>query len=87
MQLLTERIQNHIKNLVQHFGTAVYVWDVVNEPLDPTQSDCLEHGPFYQVLGREYIDIALQAARDYAPPERSSSSTTTARRIPTGCSA
>lgn len=68
VQLLTQRIQNHIKNVVQHFGTAVYVWDVVNEPLDPSQSDCLQHGPFYQVLGRQYIDIALQAARQYAPP-------------------
>jgi endo-1,4-beta-xylanase len=68
VQLLTQRIQNHIRNLVQHFGTAVYVWDVVNEPLDPTQPDCLEHGPFYQVLGRQYINIALQAARQYAPP-------------------
>jgi endo-1,4-beta-xylanase len=68
VQLLTQRIQNHIKNVVQHFGTAIYVWDVVNEPLDPSQSDCLAHGPFYQVLGPQYIDIALQAARDYAPP-------------------
>jgi endo-1,4-beta-xylanase len=68
VQLLTQRIQNHIQNLVQHFGTAVYVWDVVNEPLDPTQPDCLEHGPFYQVLGRQYINVALQAARQYAPP-------------------
>jgi endo-1,4-beta-xylanase len=68
VQLLTQRIQNHIKNVVQHFGTAIYVWDVVNEPLDPSQSDCLQHGPFYQVLGRQYIDIALQAARQYAPP-------------------
>lgn len=68
VQLLTQRIQNHIKNEVQHFGTAVYVWDVVNEPLDPSQSDCLEHGPFYQVLGAKYISIALEAARQYAPP-------------------
>ncbi|MFI4885828.1 MAG: endo-1,4-beta-xylanase [Steroidobacterales bacterium] len=68
VQLLTQRIQSHIKNVVQHFGTAVYVWDVVNEPLDTSQSDCLAHGPFYQVLGPQYIDIALQAARDYAPP-------------------
>lgn len=65
--LLTQRIQNHIKGVVQHFGTAVYVWDVVNEPLDPAQSDCLQHGPFYQVLGESYIDISLQAARTYAP--------------------
>ncbi len=68
VQLLTQRIQSHIKALVQHFGTAVYVWDVVNEPLDPSQPDCLEHGPFYQVLGPRYIDIALEAAREYAPP-------------------
>jgi endo-1,4-beta-xylanase len=67
VQLLTQRIQNHIENVVQHFGTAVYVWDVVNEPLDGTQSDCLQHGPFYQVLGAKYIESALQAARQYAP--------------------
>jgi endo-1,4-beta-xylanase len=61
-------IQEHIQNEVQHFGNKVYVWDVVNEPLDPSQPDCLAHGPFYQVLGKAYIDIALQAARQYAPP-------------------
>jgi endo-1,4-beta-xylanase len=66
--LLTQRIQSHIMGEVQHFGSAVYVWDTVNEPLDPTQSDCLSHGPFYQVLGASYIDIALKAARQYAPP-------------------
>jgi len=67
VSLLTQRIQTHIMNEVQHFGSAVYVWDVVNEPLDPTQSDCLSHGPFYNVLGAKYIDIALRAAREYAP--------------------
>ena len=61
-------IREHIQSEVQHFGTAVYAWDVVNEPIDPTQPDCLFHGPFYQVLGKEYIDVALQAAREYAPP-------------------
>jgi endo-1,4-beta-xylanase len=61
-------IQEHIQNEVQHFGSKVYVWDVVNEPLDPSQPDCLAHGPFYQVLGKSYIDVALQAARQYAPP-------------------
>ena len=60
-------IQEHIQSEVQHFGTKVYAWDVVNEPLDPSQPDCLNHGPFYQVLGKSYIDVALQAARQYAP--------------------
>ena len=65
--VVTANIQEHIQNEVQHFGTNVYVWDVVNEPLDPSQTDCLAHGPFYNVLGKSYIDIALQAARQYAP--------------------
>jgi endo-1,4-beta-xylanase len=64
---VTANIQEHIQNEVQHFGTNVNVWDVVNEPLDPSQPDCLAHGPFYNVLGKSYIDIALQAARQYAP--------------------
>jgi endo-1,4-beta-xylanase len=65
---VTTNIQEHIQAAVQHFGTEVYAWDVVNEPIDPTQSDCLFHGPFYNVLGASYIDIAFKAARQYAPP-------------------
>jgi len=65
---VTANIQEHIQAEVTHFGSQVYAWDVVNEPLDPTQTDCLYHGPFYQVLGKSYIDVALLAARQYAPP-------------------
>lgn len=65
---VTANIQEHIQNEVTHFGDKVYVWDVVNEPIDPSQSDCLAHGPFYNVLGKSYIDVALEAARQYAPP-------------------
>jgi endo-1,4-beta-xylanase len=66
--LVTSNIQEHIKSELQHYGRQVYAWDVVNEPLDETQSDCLEHGPFYAVLGPKYIDIAFRAAKQYAPP-------------------
>ncbi len=61
-------IVEHIKNEVQHFGKDVYAWDVINEPIDPHEPDCLAHGPFYKVLGPDYINIALEAARKYAPP-------------------
>jgi endo-1,4-beta-xylanase len=64
---VTANIQEHIQNEVQHFGSQLYAWDVVNEPLDPSQTDCLAHGLFYQVLGKSYIDVALKAARQYAP--------------------
>jgi len=65
--VVTANIQEHIQSEVQHFGNKVYAWDVANEPLDPSQPDCLVHGPFYSVLGKSYIDVALQAARQYAP--------------------
>jgi len=65
--VVTANIQEHIQAEVTHFGDKVYAWDVVNEPLDPNQPDCLQHGPFYNVLGKSYIDIALEAAREYAP--------------------
>ncbi|HEY3706501.1 MAG TPA: carbohydrate binding domain-containing protein, partial [Terracidiphilus sp.] len=44
--LVTANIQEHIQSEVTHFGNKVGVWDVVNEPLDPSQPDCLVHGPF-----------------------------------------
>jgi endo-1,4-beta-xylanase len=65
--LVTSNIQEHIQSEVQHFGSEVYAWDVVNEPLDPSQPDCLAHGPFYNVLGASYMDVAFKAARQYAP--------------------
>ena len=64
---VTANIQEHIQNEVQHFGSKVYAWDVVNEPLDPSQPDCLVHGPFYNVLGASYLDVAFKAAAQYAP--------------------
>jgi len=66
--VVTANIQEHIQNEVQHFGSLVYAWDVVNEPIDPSQPDCLQHGPFYNVLGPSYLDVAFEAAKQYAPP-------------------
>jgi endo-1,4-beta-xylanase len=65
--VVTANIQEHIQNEVQHYGSQVYAWDVVNEPIDATQSDCLVHGPFYNVLGASYLDVAFKAAAQYAP--------------------
>jgi endo-1,4-beta-xylanase len=65
--LLESRMQNHIQNVVSHFGTATYAWDVVNEPIDPSQSDCLFHGPFYNIIGPTYINLAFQYAHAANP--------------------
>jgi hypothetical protein len=45
----------------------VTVWDVVNEPIDPSQPDGFRRSPWFNILGPQYIDIALQAARAANP--------------------
>ncbi len=65
--LLLRRMENHIRGVAGHFGNAIYAWDVVNEPIDPSQPDGLRHNMWYQIIGPQYIDAALQTAREAAP--------------------
>jgi len=65
--LLLQRMKNHIAALINHFGADVYAWDVVNEPIDAAQPDCLRRSPWYNIIGPSYIDVALQTARQFAP--------------------
>jgi endo-1,4-beta-xylanase len=65
--LLTKRIQNHIQTVMTHFGNDVPVWDVINEPIDPGQPDGYRRSPWFNILGPQYIPIALQAARAANP--------------------
>ncbi len=64
--LLTQRIQNHVNALMAHFNT-VSVWDVVNEPIDESQPDGYRRSPWFNILGPQYIPIALNAARAANP--------------------
>jgi endo-1,4-beta-xylanase len=64
--LLTQRLQRHITTLMTHFNT-VPVWDVVNEPIDESQPDGYRRSPWFNILGPQYISIALQAARAANP--------------------
>jgi endo-1,4-beta-xylanase len=64
--LLTQRMQRHITTLMTHFNT-VPVWDVVNEPIDESQPDGYRRSPWFNILGPQYIPIALQAARAANP--------------------
>ncbi len=65
--LLIQRLQNHIQAEMTHFGNDVPIWDVVNEPIDPAQPDGLRRSPWYNLIGPDYISIALQAARAANP--------------------
>jgi GH35 family endo-1,4-beta-xylanase len=47
VSLLTQRIQNHLRAEVQHFGSAVYVWDVINDGGTVPESLIEEQGELY----------------------------------------
>lgn len=55
-------MQNHITNLVTHFGDSCYCWDVVNEAL--SDSGGYRSDIFYDTIGEAYVPIAFQAAQD-----------------------
>ena len=65
--LLIQRMRSHIQGVVTHFGTDVDTWDVVNEAIDQSQPDGYRRSPWFTIIGPEFIDLAFQAAREFAP--------------------
>ena len=65
--LLLQRLDNHVRNVVSHFGNKVYAWDVVNEVIDEGQPDCMRKSTWFNVTGKDFIDTAFRVAREVAP--------------------
>jgi len=65
--LLLQRLENHIRAVVSHFQNDVYAWDVVNEVIDPSQSDGFRRSQWFLITGTDYIDKAFQIAHEVAP--------------------
>ena len=65
--LLLQRLENHIRAVVPHFGSDVYAWDIINEVIDPSQPDGFRRSPWFTITGTEYIESALRVAREVAP--------------------
>ena len=68
--ILLQRLENHIRTVVGHFGDDVSAWDVVNEVIDPSQADGFRRSPWYDITGTEYIERAFRVAREVAPNAR-----------------
>ena len=70
-QLLLSRLQNHINALINHYQGNLYVWDVVNEAIDESQSDGFRRSKWYTITvdpslppgPPEYMDDAFLYAR------------------------
>jgi len=65
--LLLLRLTNHVRGVASHFGSDIYVWDVVNEVIDPSQPDGFRRSPWFTITGTDYIDTAFRVAHEAAP--------------------
>lgn len=65
--VLYERMKNHIDTVMERYKGKIYAWDVVNEVIDPSQSDGMRRSLWYQIAGEEYIEKAFEYAHAADP--------------------
>jgi endo-1,4-beta-xylanase len=65
--LLLRRLEKHVREVVLHFRGDIYAWDVVNEPIDPTQPDGFRRSLWFRITGTAYIDTAFRVAHEVDP--------------------
>lgn len=63
--VLIERMRNHISTVVGRYKGRVHGWDVVNEAIEDDGS--WRNSKFYQIIGKEYLSLAFQFAREADP--------------------
>ncbi|MFG6432634.1 endo-1,4-beta-xylanase [Roseateles sp. LYH14W] len=61
------RLETYVRDVVTHFKGKVACWDVVNECTSDDGSSAWRNSRWLQILGPEYIEIALRAARTADP--------------------
>ncbi|EXA44354.1 endo-1,4-beta-xylanase [Fusarium oxysporum f. sp. raphani 54005] len=62
---LTEVIEAHIANVVEHYKGDCYAWDVVNEAIDDNAE--WRDSVFSRTLGTDFLGISFKAARKADP--------------------
>lgn len=61
-ETLSLALQNHVTNLVEHFGNRCYSWDVVNEALSDSPAGAFQENLWLDIIGPEYFFMAFDAA-------------------------
>ncbi|HKQ75977.1 MAG TPA: endo-1,4-beta-xylanase [Blastocatellia bacterium] len=65
--LLLQRMETHIRTVMDHYKNDVYAWDVVNEVIDPSQPDGFRRSPWFNITGTDFIERAFRVAREVDP--------------------
>ena len=64
-KVLIQRMEDHIKTVVGRYKGRVAGWDVVNEAI--LDDGSYRKSKFYEIIGKEYIKLAFQFAREADP--------------------
>lgn len=67
--LLLERLETHVKTIVERYKDDIKSWDVVNEVVEPADPDGMRNSEWYQITGTDYIETAFRAAREAGGPD------------------
>ena len=64
---MQKAMKDHIFGVMKHFAGKVPIWDVVNEAITDTSEHGLRSGPFLDVVGPDYIEMAFRWAHEADP--------------------
>lgn len=65
LEVLKQRMKNHITTVVSRYKGRVKGWDVVNEAI--MEDGTYRKSKFYEILGEEFIPLAFQYAQEADP--------------------
>ncbi|MDQ6417873.1 endo-1,4-beta-xylanase [Paenibacillus sp. LHD-117] len=68
-KLLLERLDTHVRTIVDRYKNDIKSWDVVNEVIEPADPDGMRASEWYKIAGIDYIATAFQAAREAGGPD------------------
>lgn len=68
-KLLLERLDSHVRTIVDRYKDDITSWDVVNEVIEPADPDGMRASDWYKIAGTDYIATAFQAAREAGGPD------------------
>lgn len=68
-KLLLERLETHVRTVVERYKDDIKYWDVVNEVVEPNDPDGMRNSPWYQITGTDYIETAFRVAREVGGPD------------------
>ncbi len=68
-KLLLERLDKHVRTIVERYKDDIVSWDVVNEVIEPGDPDGMRASDWYKITGTDFIETAFRAAREAGGPD------------------